>query len=321
VNDNTNTCSDTATCTDTACVAGVCTPTPVNSRCDDLNVCTDDSCNPALGDPTTGCYFENDNTNTCTDSVTCTDTACVAGYVLQLRVNSRCDDNNDCTDDLCDTVEGCLHDNLPPGTPCDGGYCTESGQCEFLPGSMVTDSSLCTFDMNSGQTGDQFNLNFQKNRQPANTFKLVSSNPGQFYYNTVYDGPGGSMTVTLPYPFVTQGATPIHVYSGVTISQMANKQCLVPGSEITGFKSPQITLSNYPTKSPGATNTFTINNLPAGKYYVNIHLDYGLKATLPSYTKSANNAVGPTFTIFDLSPYTFSDPIMGSDTVQNNNRF
>ena len=41
-------------------------------------------------------------------------------------------------------------------------------------------------------------------------------------------------TFEIPYPFVTQGAVPVHVYSGVTIDQDTGQICLTPGTEVAG---------------------------------------------------------------------------------------
>ena len=80
---------------------------------------------------------------------------------------------------------------------------------------MITNSSLCTFDEDTGMTGDQFRLIFTPDMSPA-IYKLTASNPGQFYYNVIYVGAGSTtVTLTIPYPFVTQGAVPVHVYSDV----------------------------------------------------------------------------------------------------------
>ena len=97
-----------------------------------------------------------------------------------------------------------------------------------LPKSLVTSSSLCTF-------GGQFNLIYTQDPTNTAAYKMTASNPGQFYYNVFTTvGSGGSVNVTLPYPFVTQGATPIHVYSGVTITSNGNGgYCITPGTEST----------------------------------------------------------------------------------------
>ena len=39
-------------------------------------------------------------------------------------------------------------------------------------------------------------------------WKLNASNPGQFYYNIFSNSGPTSLNITLPYPWVTQGAQP-----------------------------------------------------------------------------------------------------------------
>ncbi len=92
-----------------------------------------------------------------------------------------------------------------------------SGYYSGLPGA-VTNSSLCGF-------GPNFRLVFTPDSRyytsayPA--YKLSDSNPGQFFYNVFYTNTGGTNTIKMdiPYPFVTQGAMPVHVYSGLTVVQ------------------------------------------------------------------------------------------------------
>jgi len=59
-------------------------------------------------------------------------------------------------------------------------------------------------------------------------------------------GGSGSVTLTLPFPFVTQGATPIHVYGGLTVyvDPDSGQTCLQPTNEIKNYQT-QVTLSNY----------------------------------------------------------------------------
>src|SRR5262249_43608519 len=108
-----------------------------------------------------------------TDAVKPNDTACTS-------------DGNRCTRDVCDGVHtACQH----PVTTC----------------SVVTDSSLCTFDVDGDTTGNQFRLIYTPD-QSASIWKLNGSNPGQYYFNVIYTGAGNTtVNVTVPYPFVTNG--------------------------------------------------------------------------------------------------------------------
>src|SRR5262249_857558 len=122
----------------------------------------------------------------------CSDGTCQVGRDLAWN------DHKSCTIDSCDAVNGCSH--------------TPDPACV----SSVTDSSLCTFDVDESLTGDQFKLIFTPDQSPS-SWKLNASNPGQYYYNVFYSGSGNTtVQLTLPYPFVTQGAVPIHIYTSVT---------------------------------------------------------------------------------------------------------
>jgi hypothetical protein len=229
--------------------------------------------------------------------------------VIQPKGASCPADSNPCTKDICNGVDTECHHPI--------------GSC-----SVVTNSELCTFDVDSMMPGDQFRLIFtpDKSCSSAGGSKLNASNPGQFFYNVIYTGPGNrTIDITLPYPFVTQGATPIHVYSNVTTSMSGDFMCFTPGTEIS-HKKTQVDLSDYSPKRFGSTETVSVNlpSLPNGIAYINIHLDYGLKGTT-NYAKDANNnaigVVSHVIRIPDKQTYTFSDTSPGSDTTQSENSF
>src|SRR5439155_9998255 len=183
------------------------------------------------------------------------------------------------------------------------------------PLALVTDSSLCTFDVDNGTPGRQFRLLFTPDVNNPSGYKLNASNPGQTYYNVFYPT-GSTVNITLPYPYVTHGAVPIHVYDGVTIQTVNGQRCLIPGNELAN-NSTQVTLANYNPQAFGSTYTITV---PAGAY-VNIHLDYGLKGTTGYKPGSQNSAISQAITIPNLQSYTFSDSGSGSGTVQSENAF
>ena len=118
----------------------------------------------------------------------------------------------------------------------------------LTPG-VVTNSSLCDF-------GDQFRLVFTPDmgRYTSSTpyYKLSDSNPGQFYYNVFSDNDGSTDTITMeiPYPFVTQGAMPVHVYGGLFVTDhMGTPASTRPASwRPTGTPSASAT-----TRTPTAT--------------------------------------------------------------------
>jgi hypothetical protein len=96
---------------------------------------------------------------------------------------------------------------------------------------------------------------------------LNASNPGQFYYNVFRFGPAETINIGIPAPFVTQGAVPTHVYSGVSLSGSTPPYCLTPGTLI-GQSSSQVTVTT------GGSLSISV---PAGFSYIAIHLDYGYK--------------------------------------------
>jgi len=163
-------------------------------------------------------------------------------------------------------------------------------------------------------------------------WKLNASNPGQFYYNAIYV-PGPTMVpttvnITVPYPFVTHGAVPIHVYSTVTTAAAGGFTCFQPGTEIAN-SSMQVAW-DYSSQTFGSTKDVSVSlpALPGGVAYINIHLDYGLEGTA-NYSKDAsNNAIDATslaIRIPDKQCYSFSDSVgmltLASDTVQSENSF
>lgn len=192
------------------------------------------------------------------------------------------------------------------------GAVSITGNYTELPKSAVTSSSLCPFDVDPALDGEQFRLIFTQDPTNVSTFKLTASNPGQFYYNVFYVGTPGdtaNLTIDVPYPFVTQGAMPVHVYASVSL----NGECFIPANEIAAFNAQS---GNNPHYAINVTVPDT------GLVYVAIHLDYGLKKTI-GYSPYGNNAVSGTNRVDDLTDYDF---IVGGDmddvrTVQNQNVF
>ena len=119
----------------------------------------------------------------------------------------------------------------------------------------------------------------------------------------------------------------MHVYSDVEITQNG-QTCLIPGSTLAGYRY-TFGLSAY-GNSPemGVTqNSVTVNDLPEGFSYINIHLDYGLKKTTgysrtdfggDECTNDANQTLtGPD--IPDCQSYHFSNG--GDQYVESINNF
>ena len=170
---------------------------------------------------------------------------------------------------------------------------------------------------------------------------LNASNPGQFYYNVWYYGTPGdafSLTITIPYPFVTQGANPIQVHNSFTTTSAG---CYLPGPSLPGFtitttggtKSASgydtIVLGDYSPQAIGSFTTVKVSGkVPAadttvnpgvGLAYVTIHLDYGLKKTT-GWTKSGDSlltAINATYgNITSPQAYAFK---VGGDITDSQN--
>jgi len=125
-------------------------------------------------------------------------------------------------------------------------------------------------------------------------FKMAASNPGEFFDNVVFFTGSATGTVTLeisvPYPFVTQGSQPIHVFDGYTPgdftshgADITSKFTITGTSSKTPSNALAITLGDYtPPVSLGTTevNIELTGPAPAsGIVYVVIHLDYGFKGS------------------------------------------
>jgi hypothetical protein len=209
-----------------------------------------------------------------------------------------------------------------------------------MPTALVTDSSLCTYDLDPTTPAKNFRLVFTLDPDNSSCRKLTASNPGQTFFNVFDTGtPGQQITFTmvLPYPFVTQGANPLHAYDGVTFVPNPSGACLLPGNGIgvtvTGGVLP-VTLASYGGAPVIGTSTYSLTvkvTVPAtGFVYVNLHLDYGFKGQGNFQKKligSDANAVkcsnvGVTV-VPDHRAYTFgvTGHQVGSDFITNINEF
>ncbi len=206
--------------------------------------------------------------------------------------------------------------------------CVQTITC--LPPSLVTDSSLCIFDRDPATPAQDFRLIFIQDPQNWPCYKLAASNPGQFFYNVFYTGtPGQQVTfnVTLPYPFVTQGANPIHAYDWVTVTSCGDRQCLVPGNAFF-VDSQVVKLMNYGKPAAAQKVVPVTLTVPAsGVVYLAIHLDYGLKGssgfTKNYYDDAVDCATGKKILIPNHGTCEFSvaGAQSGSASIQNYNTF
>ncbi len=229
----------------------------------------------------------------------------------------------------------------------DANYNASVGAIEpfhVVPSNIITDTSRCIFDRDPNLAGQQFRNIFTQDPMAFPSFKMTATNPGQFFYNVFYTGnPGDSVTfnITLPYPFVTQGANPVHGYNGVSTYTSSGQTCFTPGGEFF-VGSQQVILSDYtngtyenlpyPTGDSVGTTSFnvTVTVPSSGFVFLAIHLDYGLKGTV-GYGNSNNNAVqfgsisSPplVYLVPDLADHTFlvGGAQTGSSTIENQNTF
>lgn len=206
----------------------------------------------------------------------------------------------------------------------------------LTPG-VVTNSMLCDF-------GDQFRLIFTPDmgRFTSSTpyYKLSDSNPGQFFYNVFYvnDGSTDTITMEIPYPFVTQGANPVHVYGGLFVND-SGYTCFDPTNELAAYGY-TFGLGDYTdTNGDGVVGFGDVYlvEVPAelGFQYINIHLDYGLEKTDGWLMRGANatsdgtgrNPAPAGLSINDNTAHTFkayADGVLipgSTDTVRNLNEF
>jgi|GEM_PF-425485 len=228
-------------------------------------------------------------------------------------------------------------------SPFDGTYSFEaqSGHDEvgldfgnWLGGKvMVTTSDLSMFDVDENATnGRQFKLLFTPDVPDAPTmFALTASNPGQFYLNAFFLGSvseGDTFMLSVPFPFVTQGTEPIHVYSGLNTNSLG---WLVPGMDISSLFGLSATAISWSYDGQSGFSDVAVITLTAlddynGFLYINLHLDYGLKKNIGELNPGgSNDAVGTVLTIEEGWQYAFSvtgpEGYSDEDEVMNINSF
>jgi hypothetical protein len=193
--------------------------------------------------------------------------------------------------------------------------CPQTITCSCQP-SLITDTLRCTLLPTPCSVNNSLRLIWTQDPQNFPCYKCTASNPGQFYYNMFYSGTVGSsvtFNVTIPWPFVTQGANPVEGYDFFTVSPNSSGQtCIIPGNKFLAGTN-QIALSSYTTQAIGSTKTITVTTkVPTtGFIYLAIHLDYGLKGTSGYFNDSSNDALkgctnGSPLLISNPQSYSFS---------------
>ncbi len=116
-------------CFTTTCPIGNGGPLVTQTNCSDSNECTIDSCVNS-----TGCVYEN---RTCFDGNFCTLDECISNLPGGCRFtdnSSACNDNNLCTQDLCNATSGCFFpsnsSNCNLGDVCKIYTCDPAAGCE-----------------------------------------------------------------------------------------------------------------------------------------------------------------------------------------------
>ncbi|HEX5037027.1 MAG TPA: hypothetical protein VFX30_07690 [bacterium] len=119
-------------------------------QCDDGNTSSDDCCSATCQFETGSC----DDDNSCTDGDSCSQGACVAGSPV------TCNDHEDCTDDSCDPLSGCVFTNDDTNACTDNNVCTSDDACQSgscVPGQLIScdDGDACTEASCDSVTGCQ----------------------------------------------------------------------------------------------------------------------------------------------------------------------
>jgi hypothetical protein len=197
-----------------------------------------------------------------------------------------------------------------------------------VTGIVVTRGS-CTFDYDTNTPYETFRNIFTPDMNTGD-YKLFSTNPGQFFLNVAtFIDQGETVTVTLPFPFVTQGATPIKVYGDWTVTE-DGKTCINP-SDLLWSQDDQVTIDDY---NGTFSDTETIDIVPpdsgfTGWVLIRIHIDYGLKGLVTGCTKDDTNAIDCDFdgnSGFDIGDaflydFSFTDGASGDTKIISQNEF
>jgi hypothetical protein len=255
-------------------------------------------------------------------------------------------------DDPCIQGGGICDANTCLGGVEDGAFCTvpDTDPCESGGGSCVeglcdsgfyAGAACCYEGGGSCEQSDQFRLLFTPDTQNWVAYKLNASNPGQTFYNLIYDASGAgdsdiSLTVTIPYPYVTVGGSPLHIYDADSVGSNGTG-CLAPDGAIRSEKL-HISLDDWilgaagsgdynlvcdQVQDPGGAGfcSFDVNVLneeipEGGMLYVNVHLDYGLKGKHVDANPVGPDSSGMMADRYDqddfISPWGSSDALVNS---------
>ena len=220
--------------------------------------------------------------------------------------------------------------------PCSscGGSRNTSAKLVVVPKTTITDPQFCGFDSDPSIAGQQFHLTFTGDPVTIPiVYALRTSDPSQFYYSIFYPATPSTpvtLSVEIPYPFVTQGVAPVQVHSDATLTFPSSaSDCILPsGSDLTqsfGLTATFATLANYTSSSFGQTFNITASGrVPSsGLIYLTIHLDYGLIGTSGYKENPADGSALGTGTIFNGTAYIFAagGNLTSGITIESENSF
>jgi hypothetical protein len=268
-------------------------------------MCPDDM----LADEGTACGDDSDTA--CTDPDTCDP------FGVCLSNNQRCGgvtDSSLCFFDvqpdkgICtESGDACLFDaacGTGPDVTCRDGYCHDADGDNL--GIACTDGCDAPGDY-CEQTG-QFRLLFTPDVQNYPAYKLPASNPGQTFYNLITDELT-TITISIPYPYVTVGGQPLHVYEDDTVvgacvgsdgstgqecmsdydcyeGETCDPNCFAPVHELQAFDV-ELTLENWANGGEvlGDGWTLVCNQVlgPAGSGFCDLTFDVGDTQTDKAY--------------------------------------
>ncbi len=371
---NTDVCTQTITVNDTTppeitCPAGFSVQCEGDvPACDPLDASATDNCDldvdiacvqgplvgGACGGTVTNTYTATDdcgNTDVCTQTITVNDTTppeitcppdemymCTdCTPVGMATATDNCDDDVEITfeEDVMGVCPRVITRTWTATDDCGNtSTCVQTITC--TPGSLVTDTSRCTFfhvNCDGDETTEDFRLIFTRETQNPGCFKLSASNPGQYYFNVFATGTPGdpaSFDISIPYPFETQGANAVHAYSGVSFFMNEDGEiCLTPENAFLATGEFNFAVDCPALAYPQPPHDFTVNTTfpDTGFVLVTVHLDYGLKSCGGVQKNAASDAVSCADTTTVLIPngsahsFEVSGAQNDTDVVYNCNAF
>ena len=188
-----------------------------------------------------------------------------------------------------------------PAEACDSADTCDGSTCAITGADCSGDPSACQDSCLVGTClpENQFKLIYTPDGKNWPAYKLNASNPGQTFYNLFYNGDPTVLTISIPYPYVTVGGTPVHVYDGADVGNILGDDCFEPPVDTLegGDVGTQLTIDDWIAGGTNPSNvtcdpvcgpdgvgfcTFTVDlttmeDPDSNQYYVNVHLDYGLK--------------------------------------------